>query len=31
MFDAYRRFLESVRDRPDRFAFSSPSAALGAS
>ena len=31
MFDAYRRFLEYVRDRPDRFAFSSPSAALGAS
>ena len=31
MFDAYRRFLEYVRDRPDRFAFSSPSVALGAS
>ena len=31
MFDAYRRFLEYVRDRPDRFAFSSPSAALGTS
>ena len=28
MFDAYRRFLEYVRDRPDGFAFSSPSAAL---
>ena len=28
MFDAYRRFLEYVRDRPDCFAFCSPAAAL---
>jgi peptidoglycan/xylan/chitin deacetylase (PgdA/CDA1 family) len=28
MFDAYRRFLEYLRERPDRFAFSSPARVL---
>jgi peptidoglycan/xylan/chitin deacetylase (PgdA/CDA1 family) len=28
MLDAYRRFLEHIRDRPDRFAFSSASRVL---
>ena len=30
MLDAYRRFLDYVRDRPDRFAFSTPDGVLDA-
>ena len=30
MLDAYRRFLEHVRERPDRFAFSTPADAISA-
>jgi len=29
MIEAYRRFLQFVRDRPDRFVFSNPEDVIG--